>query len=195
MTRRNSSATLGVALAVLAAVVGGVVVGVALAPHRETPRGRSGSTTAAQSAGPSAKPDPGRQLNVLATTSVDPTGGSGLQLGSDGRWSTQHYSSAAYGGLKPGVGLLLDVGSPQRVTRAGLSIDSPGIGLQLFGVDQPVTSPSGAPDAELPSASGDAVLTTGGAVSAHRYWLLWIPRLVEDGSGFHASVAKPTLLG
>ena len=153
------------ALAVLAAVVGGVLLGVALAPHPQTPSRRSGTTTAAQSAGPSAKPDPGRPLNVLTTTSVDPAGGSGLQLGGDGRWSTQHYSSATYGGLKPGVGLLLDVGSPQRVARAGLSIDSPGIGVQLFGVDQPVTSPSGAPDAELPSASGDAVLTTGSGIS------------------------------
>jgi len=184
-----------VTIGAVAAVVAGVVVGSVLAPGHPQ---RAGVTQAAQSAGPSpAAATPaagGRPLAVVATTSVDPAGGSGLQRGSDGHYSTQHYSSAGFGGLKPGVGLLLDLGSPQRVIRVSVGVDSPGIGLQLYGLDAPATAPAGPPGADVPSASGTAVLVTQ-AAAPHRYWLVWIPRLSDDGAGFRASIADPVLTG
>ncbi|MDQ6649468.1 MAG: hypothetical protein M3Z02_05055 [Actinomycetota bacterium] len=184
----------GVGLAVLAAVGGGIALGFALAPRQQARYGAAGVSSAAQSAGPTARSQPASVLRVQTTTSVDPAGGTGLQQGPDGHWSTQHYSSASYGGLKPGVGLLLDVSSPQKVSRATVPVDSPGIGLQLFGLDQPATSPAGTPDAEISKATGNVVLTVA-ASAPHRYWLVWIPRLADDGAGFHAAVGSPTLTG
>jgi len=122
--RRRPRAAAVVALLVLAAVVGtgyGVftahhsgplIPGTATAVLPSEPAGASPTTPAPTAdAAPTGSPVP-----VLFTTSYDPSGGSGFVRVAPGSYETQHYASAAFGGLKPGVGLLLDLGQPRTIS-------------------------------------------------------------------------------
>ena len=46
-------------------------------------------------------------------------------------WMTSTYNSAAFGGLKPGVGLLVDFGQPVTVARVGLGLTAAGADVEL----------------------------------------------------------------
>ena len=121
-------------------------------------------------------------------------------------WETGLYARRAdFGGLKQGVGLLIDLGQVRRVTGVSVLMSTPGANLELRTSDQPakqagqyslVASARNAgahPPAGQPP--GTVQLTpTGGAVSA-RYWLLWLTRLPRDGSGFRVGVAEISFHG
>lgn len=133
---------------------------------------------------------PGTALPVQSVSSVDPSGGSGWRRtgSSPGSavWRTQHYRSAEFGGLKSGVGLLVDLGTRRTVTAVRTSVAIPGTDVEL----RAGNSASSAPEAfalvdRAGSASGSTTLQAqdGGA---HRYWLVWVPRLGRDDGGYSA---------
>ena len=69
-------------------------------------------------------------------TSFDPSGGSGFRR--DGAaWRTQTYVSADFGGLKDGVGLLLDLGASQAVIKVTLDVVDAPIAVELRAGDSP----------------------------------------------------------
>ena len=74
-------------------------------------------------------------------TAFDPPPGDGAEnddqvpLAYDGStataWQTERYSSAAFGGLKTGVGLLVDLGSVRHVSTVQLDLPGGTTGVQL----------------------------------------------------------------
>jgi hypothetical protein len=120
-------------------------------------------------------------------TSFDPEGNGaedpgGVGLAVDGdpstSWSTDVYhGSPAFGGLKSGVGLLLDLGRPRTVSTARLLLSSPGADIELRAGDR---RPAQATDLALvASRSGSPATLTlpiASTVTA-RYWLVWITSL------------------
>jgi hypothetical protein len=101
-----------VALLAAAAIVGGVL-GLGGSKGKHTGTGSTGGTTSA--------------VTLRATGDYDPQGTGGEHAASaryatDGNpttaWDTEHYASAAFGGLKSGLGLVLDGGfTPDSATR------------------------------------------------------------------------------
>jgi transcriptional regulator with XRE-family HTH domain len=110
-------------------------------------------------------------------------------------WRTDWYTTAQFGNLYAGTGLLLDMGRPVTVTAARVTLGSaPGAGLQLRVGAAPVL-------ADLPpvahAADAGGVVRLQPASPAHgRYVLLWFTMLPADPGGtFQASVYDVRLEG
>jgi hypothetical protein len=127
-----------------------------------------------------------------AVTSFDPDGdgaedpgGVGLAVDNDPStaWTTDTYHGRPdFGGLKPGVGLLIDLGRPKQVTAARLLLSDPGADLELRAGDVPPRQPD---DLALVGSSDHSGLATRITLTRRitdRYWLLWITSLPRTGS-------------
>jgi hypothetical protein len=127
-------------------------------------------------------------------TSVDPSGGSGFRR--DGAaWRTQTYVSPDFGGLKDGVGLLLDLGASRTVSRVTFDVGGGPIAVELRAGDSASGSASGFQRvAADPSASGSTTMSVKGG-GEHRYWLLWVTELGAADGGYRAVIQAPTALG
>jgi hypothetical protein len=140
----------------------------------------------------------GSALAIRTISSVDPSGGSGWRRtgsGADAVWRTQHYRSADFGRLKSGVGLLIDLGTARRLASVRTVVEVPGTTLELRAGDSAGSAPDGFRVLDkVASATGGTTLTATGA-GAHRYWLVWVPRLGPDGGGYSAGLRGLTVRG
>jgi len=145
-------------------------------------------------------------LKPVSAVSFDPYGnGQGensqlAYLAIDGNptaaWSTEWYASPSFGGLKPGTGLLLDMGRTVTIATVKVLLGSqPGADLQV----RVGAVASSLTDLHPVAYASDA----GGQVSLHltspasgRYVLIWFTQLPPDTSGtFRASVYNVSLTG
>ena len=111
-------------------------------------------------------------------------------------WTTDLYQhNSHFGGLKSGVGLLIDLGRPESVSVADVLLTAAGSDVELRAGD---TAPQAASDLRL--------LDTSAPAGAHpvwhlktpvvaRYWLLWFTNLPKAGSGYRIGVTDMALLG
>ena len=121
-------------------------------------------------------------------------GGSGLRH-QGGRWQTQIYRTADFGNLKPGVGLLLDLGSPHSVSSVRFDAGPGPITVQLRAGDQASSGPASfTATGSSTSAHGPTTLD-GMPGSKHRYWLVWISQLAATPGGYSAVVSDPVVHG
>jgi hypothetical protein len=112
-------------------------------------------------------------------------------------WQTDWYSTATFGGLQHGTGLLLDMGKQVTVTSARILLGSaPGGRLQLRAGNTPTLAGlQVVAQAHLPG--GQVTVTVGSPVKA-RYLLIWFTKLPADSSGtyqdsiFNVSLSGPT---
>lgn len=110
-------------------------------------------------------------------------------------WRTDWFTTADFGNLQPGTGLLLDMGRPVTVTAAQITLgDIPGASLQLRVGNVPALADlrqvAGATDV------GGVVRLRPTVVAPARYVLIWFTRLPPDTSGtFQASVYDVRLEG
>ncbi len=180
-----------VAAAGLLAVAAAIAVAVALtgAGHR-APQHRSVSP-------------PSGPLPVATVTLFHPGGSSGdhpdqARLAADGNpataWYTQHYATASFGNLRPGVGLEFDLGHPAAVATMTLQLATPGIDLAVYAGDNPDTLRAGSPVASVTSAAGTVPVRLGSPVTA-RYWLVWVSRLAPSDGSFRAGIAEAHFAG
>jgi len=185
--RRLTRLTAVIVLAVLAGG-GWLAVREVTAPHRP-----SGAAVAAQA------------LTPASATAFGPLGDSDgdnpelARLAIDGSpataWHTQWYTTAAFGNLKPGTGLLLDMGRPVTITSVQIMLGAmTGADFQLRAGDEPVLADL-RPVAQ--ATDGGGVITMRPARPAKaRYLLLWFTRLPPDSSGtFEAIIYDVRLRG
>jgi hypothetical protein len=109
-------------------------------------------------------------------------------------WETVRYSSSAFGGLKPGVGLLVDLGQPTPVARVELVTGGSGATFELRVAD---ALGARAEDYEVVARAtaqdNRAVLTPPPATTA-RWYLVWVTGLREVDGGFRAAIAEMRFL-
>jgi hypothetical protein len=182
--RRPSLAVLLLACGVLAAAAS---AGIYLAS-----RGGNPAPSVAGGGGPA--PAAAANVKLQAVTAYDPEGTGGehddaAHLATDGDnstyWETEHYSSQDFGGLKSGVGLVVDAGKPLKLTKLGVASDTPGFTALV----RAGASPSG----PFTDVSSSQTVNGATAYSLHvpspkRYYLLWITRLAPDGDRFQTHV-------
>lgn len=178
--RRGRRAAVLVVCAVL-----GVTVGVAaerMLAHRDP-----GTKTSTPAAAAAAKP-------VSATvSSLSPKGNGFRKDGST--WKSEHYASAKFGNLKPGIGLLLDLGSARTLTAVTFTAKSSPLTVELRAGDEN----GGDPDAyskvgSAVTANGDTSLPAGPG-GKHRYWLIWVTSLAPDDGQYAATITSVTAKG
>ena len=105
-------------------------------------------------------------------------------------WSTLTYrGSAEFGNLKPGVGILLDLGSEQDLTGLTITTDTPGAVVEVRTGD----TADGDLDSYAVGAQGELTGTDDLAFDAPvttRYVLVWVTGLAEGDGGFVADLSE-----
>jgi len=150
-----------------------------------TAQGSPTATSSAQVAAPQGlTPDSVAAFGPGGTASGDDPQRAALALGDDSAspWYSDWYTTANFGNLQSGTGLLLDMGRPVTVTSVRLSLGHiPGTDLELRVGDTPaladlhrVAGSSG--------AAGSVQMSVTAPVHA-RYLLIWFTRLPPDPSG------------
>ncbi|MBW8766066.1 MAG: hypothetical protein JF630_07480 [Geodermatophilales bacterium] len=165
-----------------------------------------GSTPSASVPAPAPAPSPvqkpasGAPVPIVSASVFDPEGDGQPEndreapLAYDGNpdtaWSTVNYrGSPAFGNLKSGVGLLLDLGKSQALSGVTVRSTRPGASLEIRTSDQPADTL----DAFATVASGTVQDSTDlgfdKPVTA-RFVLVWITGLVDGPDGFSANIAE-----
>ena len=165
---------------------------------------------------PQAKPPAGQPTEVKLTANqiriVDPKGDRTELKDADNAidgnpstvWKTDRYTRAEFGGKKPGMGILIDLGSPVKVVSVQLALTTPGATGELrTGATSPESSPAG--DAQVvaeytvvgqPKVDMSTTALFPGPDQPTRYLLVWITKLPPDGvgkSGFRLSLGEITV--
>ncbi|HEY7263185.1 MAG TPA: hypothetical protein VH589_17070 [Trebonia sp.] len=112
----------------------------------------------------------------------DPQDAGRVLTGSGTGWTTQWYATPNFGDLKPGTGLLLDMGRTVTITSVRLSLGSqPGAEVQL----RLGTSPDSGSlrVVTTATATGQQLSLPLTAPASARYVLVWFTRLPPNGSG------------
>jgi serine/threonine protein kinase len=151
-----------------------------------------------------------RNVAIAAIQDADPFGTDGSEnpneapLAADGGggtvWSTEHYNTAAFGGLKSGVGLFLGLSDEREVSRIIIESPVPGWRFELL----PGSSPD--PNADpLESADGSRRFSMPGSGRLEIELrpvripglMIWITRLAPDPQGgrFVAEIAEIEISG
>ena len=110
-------------------------------------------------------------------------------------WSTERYDSRAFGGLKDGVGLVLDLGSVAEVTRVRIDSPSSGWAATVHVAAEPGADRAawGEPTSTVTGASAGATDVEVGGRSG-RYVLVWFTDLGDD-AGVVLSIGEITVEG
>jgi cytoskeletal protein RodZ len=181
--------------------------GAASTTHRQTVQTKphpAPATTHATTV-PARPAAPARTLRPVSATAFGPGGASqgddpqSASLAIDGSpaaaWHTDWYTTARFGNLQLGTGLLLDMGKPVTITGAQLTLgSSPGADVQLRVGAAPVLADL-APVAGATDVHGAVRLRLSSPARA-RFVLIWFTRLPPDSTGtFQASVYDVRLEG
>jgi hypothetical protein len=212
--RRGGKLALGVAvlsaIAIVGAFVGAKVLGSAHDEGTGTP-GDGGISSSASGAGGgkqvAIRPD---QIRIVDPPNGDRTEFKGFEKTVDGNpltgWSTAEYTRANFGGLKPGMGILIDLGATTQVGAVKVSVSQQGASLALrSGTSDPGATKEGdktiAADyktvgAPLDDFSGtNMVLPVPEGQQQVQYLLIWITKLPSDNEGkFVLSINEITVL-
>lgn len=187
-------------LVVLVCAVAAFLIGFTL--NTDADREPSGEPTTGQSTPP-------RPVQITDVTAWDPFGEDGendeqAALANDGdpstAWTTMTYfGQPDFGGLKPGLGLILDLSETKDVSRVEVNLGGNGTNLEIrvapgvtgqppasldqYQVQGKATDASGPTDIKL-----DRPVTT-------RYVLVWLTRLPADGADFSGRVREVSVVG
>jgi hypothetical protein len=159
-----------------------------------------GSSAPASAAAASPPPVAGAPVPITSAAVFDPFGDGEPENDDDvpqtydgdpsTTWSTLAYrGSPDFGNLKPGVGIVYDLGSEQSLAGVTITTTLPGATVEV--------RTGGTPDGDLDSfavsasgeLSGTDELAFDAAVST-QYVLVWVTGLVEGDDGFSADIAE-----
>jgi putative peptidoglycan lipid II flippase len=111
-------------------------------------------------------------------------------------WTTVNYrGSSHFGGLKPGVGLLLDLRKPTTVRVAELVLTAAGSSVELRAGDQAPRTESDLPVVAATAGAGSQVRWDLSRPTTARYWLVWFTDLPKAGDSYRIGVTEVALLG
>jgi hypothetical protein len=114
-----------------------------------------------------------------------------------GSWKTDRYNSPDFGGLKSGMGVVLDLGSPHQVGRVTLEFSHPGATLQVKTADTFAARESGYRSVTDPRRTESRTVTLDlPSETRARYVLIWITSLPSDGAGkYQAALSEVRVEG
>lgn len=208
-TARRRLVVYGVPVLALAVVIGlAVWLGssvLSVASNVTEVKGSTPSVSAsapASSAAPS-KPTAGRNVPIVGATVYDPDGDGQpdnvrtVDQSHDGDpstvWATVTYrSSPAFGNLKPGEGVIYDLGSAQPLAGVTITTTLAGSGVEVRTGSTSSGPLTGFAVQGTATLDGTTKVQFSKAVTA-RYVLVWITKLVPSDGGFAANLAEVTV--
>lgn len=197
--RHVRSAPLVAALCVVALLVVPAYLGLRSLSGSPAPAKVAATPAASASTSQSAQPT-GVSIPVVSVRDFDPDGNGTenhdqVKLAVDGNlktaWHTvQYFKRPDLGGLKPGVGLLLDLGSEQQVADVSVHLVGIGTSLELRAAKTFSTNA----DDYLPLAAarnaGTFVTLRPVSVATARYLLVWLTSLPPAGANYQGGIAE-----
>ena len=171
-----------------------------VAGPRRAPATSAPPTAAPPVATPTAPAAPAAPVKVAAVTSFDPQGDGeekdslvGLAVDGDPTtsWTSDTYRSPAFGGLKKGVGLLLDLGAPASVRSVAVAVGGSGSTLELLSATGN-TLEGAKVVATAGAASANPTLTPASPVTS-RYFVLWFTSAPSRDGGYRVEVNEVAL--
>ena len=170
-TRRRWPLYTLVLLLAAAAIVAGVLV---LSGSKETPHGSGGAGAAAEN------------VALSGTGNYDPQGSDthadtapkATDHDPNTYWYTQIYATPDFGGLKSGLGLVLDAGRPVKLASLTVTTSTPGFTASVLAGNS--VGAHMLADSGTVTATGRTTFTLHGAKA--RYYVLWITRLPPGDS-------------
>ncbi len=109
-------------------------------------------------------------------------------------WLTSRYKNPTFGGLKQGVGLLIDLGKSTPLARADIALTTGGSTVEVLVGD---SEPDDAPDlrrvARKEGATGVVRLGVPAGTKA-RFVLIWITTLPKEGGGYREGIDEVVLV-
>lgn len=200
--RRRRGLVLLLALAlVLVLVIGGIVWGMNRDPE---PEPQAEPTPTAEAPAPEPGPtepvaEPTVAPVIVSAQDLDPEGDDeenpddveNVLPGVKGAWQTDRYNSEAFGNLKEGLGVALELEEESTVSRVDLVSGTPGgaIEIRVGDSDDPDAANIVA-EGELPDDTGSIELAEPATGS---YVFVWITELPEEGDGFRARISEVAL--
>ena len=109
-------------------------------------------------------------------------------------WETERYSSRDFGGLKGGVGLLVDLGMPTPVSRVELVTTGGGATFELRAADMLGARAEDYRVVASGRADREPLVLTPGAPTTARWYLVWITGLRQADGGFTAGIKEMRFL-
>jgi protein kinase-like protein len=106
-------------------------------------------------------------------------------------WNTDGYGSAAFGGLKKGVGLLVDLGTPTRLASVQVGLVAAGADVELRSSDTAGDTADAFTVADRQADAKQVATLTPSSARPARYWLIWFTSLPKGDRGrFRDGVAE-----
>jgi hypothetical protein len=202
--RRRVRAGVVLAAAVVAVAVGGLFwTGPTLYAHFNNHPATT-PTTGDQQPTPTPTQTTGAVLRPASAVEFDPYGDhsdphvSEAPKAIDGdpstAWHTQTFATATLGNLKPGVGLLIDLGASRKVASVHLRLLGDGTTVSLLTSDggEPPRNEKSMTQVATARDAGSQVTLQGAAPTTGRYWVIWLTRLPSADGGFAGGVAEIT---
>ena len=109
-------------------------------------------------------------------------------------WPTDLYRTERFGGLKPGVGLLLDLRRPTTLSEVAVDLSAPGARLEVRAGDALGRDETSLPVVATDDGRRGVVRFAVPAGTRARYWLVWITQLPPDAGAFRAGIDELRLL-
>jgi len=143
----------------------------------------------------------GAPIAILSATGFDPQGDQ-IEKNSqaarvyDGNlatvWTSEGYNSAQFGGLKTGVGVLLDLGQPTSVHEVTLDLVGGPVDVTAYAATS--ADIAGATViGTATGASGRVQLKAASTMPQAQYVIVWFTTVAPDGGKFRASIAEIAL--
>ncbi|MGZ6804188.1 MAG: hypothetical protein ACXVFU_14180, partial [Nocardioidaceae bacterium] len=103
-------------------------------------------------------------------------------------WSSEGYASPVFGGLKKGVGVLVDFGQPRKVTSVSLVLPTAS-DITVYVSSKP--SLDGATPVGTSSGKNGAVTVTASSPATGQYLIVWFTKISQASGGrFRATLAE-----
>ena len=128
----------------------------------------------------------------------------------DTAWDTQRFNTADFGNLKPGMGILINLGTPRHLSEVRVETSSPGVAMDIrTGTNDPGDNSSGddkivktyrklgEPDADSKSDGTNRNFAVFDANTKYQYVLVFLTELprADDGDRFQVSVNEISVYG
>jgi hypothetical protein len=178
-------------------------------------------TSVTQPTEPAAADPTGHKIDLRSDSVrvVDPPKGDrsevrGVELAIDGDdstgWETEHYTRANFGGLKPGMGILINLGKPTKVRDVKVVLNASGASAALLASS---SDPGNSSDGDAIIAKFDKAgspFTTVGQLQEDvsgtvvvfpadqetQFLVVWISKMPSDGNGkFQVAIKEITVTG
>ncbi|MCT4354902.1 protein kinase family protein [Streptomyces sp. Je 1-79] len=147
------------------------------------------------------QPDTGKPVTIAGAQDFDPQGdgsetpseiGNAFDGNPSTSWQTSiYYGYSNFGRLKEGVGLALDLGTVQQVSKVEVTFEG-NTKVELRTAPENASSQPAAPGAytTMASGSGTQVALTADKPVKTRYVLVWLTDLPSSGSGYRGKISE-----